>query len=49
MEGRPLLAVASVPIQSWEIPYEPDRALKEGTIFPSLNLPFFAAGGELHV
>ena len=43
------LAIASVPVQSWEIPYEPDRALKEGTIFPSLNLPFFATGGEYHV
>lgn len=35
------LAIASVPMQKWEEPYPPEDALREGTAFPSLNLPFF--------
>lgn len=35
------LAIASIPIQHWEPPYDSASALREGTIFPSLNLPFF--------
>lgn len=35
------LAIASVPIQKWENLYSPEDALREGTAFPSLNLPFF--------
>lgn len=38
-----VLGMASVPIQKWETPYDPEKALKDGTIFPGLNLPFFAA------
>lgn len=34
------LAMAFVPRQSWETPYEFDVALKRGTIFPSLDKPF---------
>ena len=34
------LAMAYVPIQPWETPYEPDVALRRGTIFPSLDYPF---------
>lgn len=41
-----ILAIATVPIQPWEQPYDPQAALNHGTIFPSLNLPFFAMGGE---
>lgn len=41
------LAIATVPMQSWEQPYDPQTALKNGTIFPSLNLPFYATGGDL--
>lgn len=37
------IAIASVPIQPWEQPYEPSQALLQGTIFPSLYKPFFAA------
>lgn len=40
------LAICSVPIQTWEQPYDPATALKHGTIFPGLNFPFFASGGE---
>lgn len=38
------LAIASVPVQSWsgEL-YEHAQALRIGTIFPELNMPFFAA------
>lgn len=43
------LAIATVPMQPWETPFDSATALKQGTIFPSLNLMFFAAGGEYHV
>ncbi len=39
------LAISSVPVQTWEQPYDPASALKHGTIFPGLNLPFYASGG----
>lgn len=41
------LAIATVPMQSWEQPYDPAAALKNGTIFPSLNLPFYVTGGDV--
>ncbi len=41
------LAIVTVPLQPWETPYEPAEALQRGTIFPSLDKPFFAAGGDL--
>lgn len=34
------LAIASVPCQKWKSTYEPEAALKKGTIFPELNMPF---------
>lgn len=34
------LAMAYVPYQQWETPYESDVALARGTIFPSLDKPF---------
>lgn len=41
------LAITSVPVQKWsEHLYDYDLALKVGTIFPELNLPFFAADGR---
>lgn len=39
------LAIATVPMQAWEQPYESCKALTCGTVFPSLNLPFYAKGG----
>jgi hypothetical protein len=41
------LAIATVPMQPWEQPYDPAAALKNGTIFPCLNLPFYVTGGDL--
>lgn len=43
-ESMPL-AIATVPMQQWEQPYDPKSALNNGTIFPSLNLPFYVTGG----
>ncbi|MEY8356317.1 spore coat associated protein CotJA [Lachnospiraceae bacterium 54-53] len=40
------VAIATVPMQPWEQPYDPQTALKHGTIFPCLNLPFYVTGGE---
>ena len=34
------LAMAYVPWQKWEMPYEPEVGFRRGTIFPSLDLPF---------
>lgn len=34
------LAMAYVPIQKFENTYEPQIALKKGTIFPELDKPF---------
>ena len=43
MTEREHLAMASVPAQGWGELYDPKQALKTGTIFKDLNLPFFAA------
>ena len=37
------LAMATVPSQQWCEPYDISTALKEGTIFPCLNLTFYKA------
>jgi len=39
-----VLAIASVPMQKWRMTYSPEKALKAGTMFAELNLPF--AGGK---
>ncbi len=44
-ESPMVLAMASVPVQTWETPYEAATALKQGTVFPSLDLPFYVTGG----
>ena len=41
--GKEHLAIASVPLQKWEKPYDQETALIKGTIFPELNKPFFKA------
>ena len=41
------LAIASVPSQPWEKPMELEKALCRGTVFESLDMPFFV-GGEKH-
>lgn len=40
------LAYAYVPYQSFESPYNKEKALKFGTIFPSLNKPLGVYGKE---
>lgn len=35
------LAMASVPMEPWETPYDQETALKQGTIFPALDMPFY--------
>lgn len=37
-----MLAIANVQWQSFENAYEPSIALKKGTLFPELFLPFWA-------
>lgn len=34
------LAMAYVPMQGWSQTYEPSVALRQGTIFPELDMPF---------
>lgn len=34
------LAMAYVPFQKWEEPYDRETALSRGTIFPALDKPF---------
>ncbi len=38
------LAMAYVPMQPWEEPFDLDRGLRAGTIFPGLRLPFRGGG-----
>ncbi len=38
------LAMAYVPMQPWEDPFDPAKGLGSGTIFPSLFLPFKGGG-----
>ncbi len=40
------LTIATVPMQPWETPYEPEKGLMAGTIFQCLDKPFFKNGGE---
>ncbi len=35
-----------VPWQQWGMTYEPAKALKSGTIFPCLDLPFLGRRGK---
>ena len=35
------LAIATVPVQDWEQPLEPEKALRQGTVFSSLYKPFY--------
>ena len=40
------IAMATVPMQCWETPYDPSVSLRQGTIFPCLDKPFFKIGGD---
>ena len=48
-EAGLIIAMATVPMQLWETPYKPAISLKQGTIFPCLDKPFYKTGGEFHV
>lgn len=41
------LAMAYVPWQQWEDTYSENKALEEGTIFPSLDYPFYGEEGRI--
>lgn len=43
------MAIASVPVQRWGELYSQDEALKAGTIFKNLDMPFFAADQTFEV
>lgn len=40
-------AMAYVPFQQWETPYEATRGFGKGTIFPVLDKPFTGMRGEV--
>lgn len=40
------LGIATVPCQQWNGTYDTEKALKRGTVFPELDLPFFLGGVE---
>ncbi|HIU77015.1 MAG TPA: spore coat associated protein CotJA [Candidatus Pelethocola excrementipullorum] len=42
-----VLGIAAVPIQQFGSVYDNCKALKRGTIFPDLDLPFFAGGDNI--
>ena len=42
MEKNQHLAIASVPVQTWNEVYDEAHALRKGTIFGELNRPFYA-------
>lgn len=46
-QQKMMLAMAYVPWQRWQNPYEYEEGLKAGTIFPDLNLPFLGAQGGM--
>ncbi len=35
------VGIATVPMQPWESVYEPGKGLRQGTIFPCLDMPFY--------
>ncbi len=43
----PVVTVVSAAMQHWQEPYDLCTALKEGTIFPELNKPFFMGGQKM--
>lgn len=40
LPSKVVYAMAYVPFQQWETPYDTDVALSRGTIFPCLDKPF---------
>jgi hypothetical protein len=48
IEMRQALAMGYVPWQYFTRAYEPQKAMKIGTIFPELDKPFLGSGGRMH-
>lgn len=46
MSDRFPIGMAYVPWQHWGSLYEPEKALKVGTIFPELNKPYYGKRGN---
>lgn len=47
MQEEQVVAMAYVPWQTFHKTYEPQRALKAGTIFPELDKPFIGKSGGM--
>ncbi len=45
-EAGLVVAMATVPMQLWEILYDPATSLEKGTVFPCLDKPFYKTGGK---
>lgn len=43
---RMVLAMAYVPVQPWETPYDAFDGLDRGTLFPSLDKPYLGGGNR---
>ena len=41
-----VVAMAYVPVQEWETPYDAFDGLDRGTLFPSLDKPFLGGGNR---
>ncbi len=46
MEKCKHLAIATVPVQTWNEVFDEQQAFKNGTIFPELNKPFYVTEEE---
>jgi hypothetical protein len=44
--AKMVLAMAYVPDQTWETPYDVNEGLDRGTLFPSLDKPFLGGGNR---
>lgn len=46
MCSKMVVAMAYVPVQEWETPYDALGGLDRGTLFPSLDKPWLGGGGK---
>ena len=44
-EAGLMVTMATIPMQQWETLYDPETALRQGTVFPCLDKPFHVTGG----
>ena len=47
MSNNMSLAITSIPVQQWTEVYDENKAFRNGTIFPELNLPFYVTAQEM--